>query len=108
MLNDLLAIAPRVGRVDRRFLDFGRVELGTPLRRSITAFNAGGGLLQVHVEVEGDWLQVSEPGGHGAARRAFEGNRHPLVVTARQDGGPGNGVPAEGEVRFIFPTGMLR
>ena len=33
MLDDLLVIAPPVGRVDRRFLDFGRVELGVPLRR---------------------------------------------------------------------------
>jgi hypothetical protein len=108
MLDDLLVIAPPVGRVDRRFMDFGRVELGVPLRRSITAFNAGGGLLQGHVEVEGDWLQVSEPGGQGASRRAFEGNRQQLVVTALPERVPRNGVPEEGEVRFIFPSGMVR
>jgi tRNA A-37 threonylcarbamoyl transferase component Bud32 len=108
MLDDLLAIAPPVGRIDRRFIDFGRVELGVPLRRSVTAFNAGGGRLQGHVEVEGDWLQVSEPGGHAASSRAFEGNRQQVVVTALPERVPRNGVPEEGEVRFIFPSGMVR
>jgi protein kinase-like protein len=107
MLDDLLVIAPPVGRVEQRFLDFGRVELGTPLRRSITVFNAGGGLLQGHVEVEGDWLQISEPGGHGGPRRGFAGNRHQLVVTALPERVRRPGVPEEGEVRFIFPSGMV-
>jgi len=108
MLDDLLVIAPPVGRVDRRFLDFGRVELGVPLRRPVTAFNAGGGLLPVQVEVAGDWLQVSEPGGHGASRRTFASNRQPLVVTALPERIPRRGVPVEGEVRFIFPSGKVR
>jgi tRNA A-37 threonylcarbamoyl transferase component Bud32 len=108
MLDDLLVIAPPVGRVDRRFLDFGRVELGIPLRRTIAAYNAGGGLLQTHVEVDGDWLQVSEPGGHGAARRALEGNRQSIVVTALPERVPRSRTPEEGEVRFVFPSGMVR
>jgi tRNA A-37 threonylcarbamoyl transferase component Bud32 len=108
MLDDLLVIAPPVGRVDRRFLDFGRVELGAPLRRTITAYNAGGGRLQTHVEVEGDWLQVSEPGGHGASRRALEGNHQSVVVTALPERVPRSGMPADGEVRFVFPSGMVR
>ncbi len=108
MLDDRLVIAPPVGRVDRRFLDFGRVELGVPLRRPVTAFNAGGGLLPIQVEVVGDWLQVSEPGGHGASRRTFASNRQPLVVTALPERIPRRGVPVEGEVRFIFPSGKVR
>src|SRR5207248_2045539 len=97
MLEELLPIAPPVGRVDRRFLDFGRVELGVPLRRSLTAYNAGGGLLQGQVEVEGDWLQVSGPGGHGEASRGFEENRQQVVVTALPERVPRNGVPMEGD-----------
>lgn len=108
MLEDLLPIAPPSGRVDRRFLDFGRAEPGTPLRRSLTVYNAGGGLLWGQVEVEGDWLHVAEPGLHGAGSRALSGNRQQLIVTALPERAPRKGVPAEGEVRFVFPEGIVR
>ncbi len=108
MLEDLLLIAPPVGRVDRRFVDFGRVELGIPQRRTIAVYNAGGGLLQTHIEVEGDWLQVAEPGGAGASRRAIEGNRQSVTLTALPERVPRSGMPEEGEVRFVFPSGIVR
>lgn len=108
MLDDLLAIAPPVGRVDRRFLDFGRADLGAPLRRFVTVFNAGGGLLEGHVEVDGDWLQLSKAGGHGTSSLSLAGNRQQVVVTALPERVPRNGAPVEGEVRFIFPSGMVR
>jgi len=108
MLDDLLPITPPVGRLDRRFLDFGRVELGTPLRRTVAVYNAGGGLLPGRVEVDGDWLQVSLPGSHGAADGGFEANRQPVTVTALPERVPRQGMPVEGEVRFIFPSGLVR
>lgn len=109
MLDDLLPITPPVGRLDRRFLDFGRVALGTPLRRTVTAYNAGGGLLPGRVEADCDWLQVSLPGSHGAIDGGgFEANRQPVTVTALPERVPRQGVPVEGEVRFIFPSGLVR
>jgi protein kinase-like protein len=108
MLDDLLPIAPPVGRVDHRFLDFGRAEPGTPVRRSVTAYNAGGGLLHGQVEVEGDWLHVAVPDGHGPGGRTFQGNRQSTVVMALPERVPHSHVPTEGEVRFIFPSGIVR
>ncbi len=108
MLADLLPIAPPVGRVDRRFLDFGRVDPGIPVRRSLTLFNAGGDLLQCQVEVEGDWLQVSTAGGSPSTRLGFASNRQHLVVTALPERILRKGVPNEGEVKLVFPSGMVR
>ncbi len=108
MLDDLLLIAPPVGRVDHRFIDFGRVEPGAPLKRSVSAYNAGGGMLQGQVEVEGDWLHVAVADGHGPTGRGFESNRQPVSVMALPERVPRRGVPTEGEVRFIFPSGIVR
>jgi hypothetical protein len=108
MLADLLPIAPPVGRVDRRFLDFGVAEPGVPLRRTVTAFNAGGDLLQGRVEVEGDWLQVSLPGGQAVAGHAFASNRQPVTVTALPERVRRKGVPTVAALRFVFPTGVIR
>ena len=49
-----------------------------------------------------------EAGGHGAASLAFEGNRLQLVVTALPERVTRNGAPVEGEVRFVFPSGIVR
>jgi hypothetical protein len=108
MLADLLPIAPPVGRVDRLFLDFGRTELGTPLRQSLLAYNAGGGRLQGVVEVDADWLHLSWPGAPPAARRPFDNDRQPVTITALPERVPRHGTPTEAEVRFIFPSGLTR
>jgi hypothetical protein len=108
MLEELLPIAPPVGRVDQRYLDFGRVEPGVPLKRMLSAYNAGGSVLQGQVEVEGDWLHVSVPDGHGPGGRSFTGNRQQVVVMALPERVPRREVPTEGEIRFVFPSGLVR
>jgi hypothetical protein len=74
----------------------------------VTAFNAGGDLLQGRVEVEGDWLQVSLLGGHGVAGHAFESNRQPVTVTALPERVRRKGAPAVAALRFVFPSGVIR
>jgi tRNA A-37 threonylcarbamoyl transferase component Bud32 len=108
MLEELLPIAPPVGRVDQRYLEFGRVEPGVPLKRTLCAYNAGGGVLQGQVEVEGDWLHIAVVDGKGAGARSFTGNRQSVVVMALPERVPRREAPTEGEVRFVFPSGLVR
>jgi hypothetical protein len=103
MLTDLLSIAPPVGRVRPRALDFGIVPGTSPLRMELHAFNVGGGMLEGDVATDCPWLEVNASGMASIQASRFRRNRQNILVTAYPDRIRSRGLPAEGTIRVRFP-----
>jgi hypothetical protein len=103
MLTDLLSIAPPIGRVRPRILDFGVVPGTSPQRVELHAFNVGGGMLEAEVASDCPWLEVNASGMASVQTSRFRRNRQNILVTAFPDRIRSRGLPVEGTVRVRFP-----
>ena len=103
MLTDLLSIAPPIGRVRPRVLDFGVVSGSAPRRAELQCFNVGGGTLEGDVATGCPWLEVNASGMATVQASRFRRNRQSVLVTAYPDRIRSRGLPVEGTIHVRFP-----